>query len=92
MKNVPCYNIVMVKVTPFTVPDEIGKEIDMVSHMTRKSVKQVLRELVKAGLKDYRKTSEKSVQSLLELAAWAEKNNIAGPKDLSTNHNKYAWE
>lgn len=30
--------------------------------------------------------------SLLGLIDWAEKKNIAGPKDLSENHDKYLWE
>lgn len=33
----------------------------------------------------------KSAQGLLILAKWAEENHIKGPKDLSTNHDKYIW-
>lgn len=28
---------------------------------------------------------------LLALARWAEKEHVKGPKDLSTNHDKYIW-
>ncbi|HEX8932457.1 MAG TPA: type II toxin-antitoxin system Phd/YefM family antitoxin [Patescibacteria group bacterium] len=30
-------------------------------------------------------------EGLLALAEWAKKENIKGPKDLSTNHDKYIW-
>ena len=33
----------------------------------------------------------KGAQGLLALARWAEKEHIKGPKDLSTNHDKYIW-
>jgi hypothetical protein len=52
----------------------------------------VLREVVETGLKSYQTTPTKGVKALLDLAEWAEKHNITVPKDLSINHNKYAWE
>lgn len=36
-------------------------------------------------------TPLKGAQGLLALAKWAEKEHIKGPKDLSTNHDKYIW-
>lgn len=38
------------------------------------------------------KNKKNSVQALLDLAAWAKKHKIRGPKDLSVNHDKYTWE
>jgi len=35
--------------------------------------------------------SQNSASRLLAIARWAEENHIKGPKDLSENHNKYAW-
>lgn len=32
-----------------------------------------------------------NAQGLLDLAKWAEENNVKGPKDLSKNHDKYIW-
>ncbi len=76
----------------FTVNDETKRQIDRLAHITGKQDEAVLRELIETGLKNYQTTPTKGVKALLELAEWAEKNNITGPKDLSTNHNKYAWE
>ncbi len=72
------------------------KTIKQVEHLTRvtgKPEEVILRELVKAGLKSYQTTPSKSVRAALDLIAWAEKEQIKGKvDDLSTNHNKYAWE
>ena len=75
-----------------TIDDDTKKQVDALTRAAGKPEKEVLREVVKAGLKAYHTTPTKGVKALLELAEWAEKNNITGPRDLSTNHNKYAWE
>lgn len=36
--------------------------------------------------------SQDSAQKLLDVVAWAKKEGIKGPKDLSQNHNEYAWD
>jgi hypothetical protein len=55
--------------------------------------KEVIRDVVKAGLKAYQTTPTNSVKAALDLIAWAEKELITGTvNDLSINHNKYAWE
>ncbi len=76
----------------FTIDQETREQIDTLARKTNKPKETVLRDVMKAGLKNYQTTPTKGVKALLDLAEWAEKNNITGPKDLSTNHNKYAWE
>ena len=78
---------VMLKITEGT-----RKQIDNLARITGKPQETVLREVVETGLKSYTATPTKSVKAVLDLIEWAEKEHIAGPKDLSTNHNKYAWE
>jgi hypothetical protein len=68
------------------------EQIDNLARITGKPQETVLREVVETGLKSYQTTPTKGVKALLDLAAWAEEHNITGPADLSTNHNKYAWE
>lgn len=77
----------MLKITEGT-----REQIDNLAHITGKPQEMVLREVVETGLKSYIATPTKSVKAVLDLIEWAEKEHIAGPKDLSTNHNKYAWE
>lgn len=68
------------------------EQVENLARTTGKPEKTVLREVVVAGLKNYQVTPTKSVQVVLDLIVWAEKENITGPfTDLSTNHNKYAW-
>ena len=68
------------------------EQINNLARITGKPQETVLREVVETGLKSYTATPTKSVKAVLDLIAWAEKEHIAGPKDLSTNHNTYAWE
>jgi len=78
---------VMLKITEGT-----REQIDNLARITGKPQETVLREVVETGLKSYTATPTKSVKAVLDLIEWAEKEHIAGPKDLSTNHNTYAWE
>ncbi len=68
------------------------EQIEKLARITGKPQEAVLREVVETGLKSYTATPTKSVKAVLDLIEWAEKEHIAGPKDLSTNHNTYAWE
>jgi hypothetical protein len=77
----------MIKVT-----EETREQIENLARTTGKPKETILGEVVETGLKRYQTTPTKGVQALLDLVAWAEEHHITGPKDLSTNHNKYAWE
>ena len=66
--------------------------IEHLARMTGKPKEAVLREVVETGLKSYHTLPTKGVKALVDLAEWAEKHHVTGPRDLSTNHNTYAWE
>jgi len=68
------------------------EQINSLARITGKPQETVLQEVVETGLKSYPATPTKSVKAVLDLIEWAEKEHIAGPKDLSTNHNTYAWQ
>ena len=73
-----------------TLDDETRKQVDALTRAAGKPEKEVLRDVVKAGLKAYQTPPAKNAaKALLELAKWAEENNVTGPKDLSVNHDKY---
>ena len=78
-----------------TVPvnEKTREQIDTLVRTTGKPEEAVLREVVETGLKSYTPPPSKSAQAVLHLIDWAEKNHITGAAtDVSTNHNKYAWE
>src|SRR6266700_7026295 len=90
---VTCYNCcVMSSHVTFTISEATREQIDRLTSVTGKPKEAVLREVVETGLKSYHTIPTKGVKALLDLAEWAEKNHVTGPRDLSTNHNKYAWE
>ncbi len=75
------------------VDNPIREQIENLARMTGKPQEAILREVVKAGLKTYTQIPTKSAQAVLDLIEWAEKEQIkSNVTDLSTNHNKYAWE
>ncbi len=77
----------------FTINEAMREQIDHLARMTGKPQEAVLREVVETGLKSYKTIPSKSARAVLDLIAWAEKEHITGQaKDVSTNHNTYAWE
>ena len=82
----------MSSLVTLTINEKAREQINTLVRRTGKPKDAVLREVVETGLKSYKTIPTKGVKALVDLAAWAEKNNVTGPTDLSTNHNKYAWE
>jgi len=77
----------------FTIKEETKRQIEKLAHMTGKQREAVLRELIETGLKSYKAAPTVSAKAVLDLIEWAEKEKITGKKkDLSTNHNTYAWD
>ena len=67
---------------------EIGR-LAMISKMPKA---KVLRQIIDVGLKNSSLNASGSAKSLLKLAQMAEELPGSGPKDLSENLDKYAWE
>ena len=83
----------MSRLVTLTINEKAREQIDTLVRRTGKPEEAVLREVVETGLKSYTPPPSKSAQAVLDLIDWAEKNHITGQaKDVSTNHNKYAWE
>ncbi len=75
------------------IDEETRKQVEALTRTAGKPENEVLADVVKAGLKTYQTTPTQSAQAILDLIAWAEKEQIrSSVTDLSTNHNRYAWE
>lgn len=76
-----------------TMNEATRARIEHLARITGKPKEAVLREVVETGLKSYQPMPTKGVKAILDLIEWAEKEQIkSSVTDLSTNHNKYAWE
>lgn len=75
--------------TQVYLPKQLYQTIDLVAKKERKAKAQVIREALEEGV---RKKQANAGKVLLEIAAMAKKYKWRGPKDLSTNHDKYLYE
>lgn len=73
------------------IPDELNRKIGLAVKAQKKSKAAIIREALAKGMVSIQREKGASAQALLELAKFAEKYTIKGPKDLSSNLNKYAW-
>jgi hypothetical protein len=72
---------------------DVQTEIEKLAVATGKQKEEVFRDVVKTGLQSYQPIPSKSMKAVIDLITWAEKEQITSEtKDLSTNHNTYAWE
>ena len=83
----------MSSLVTLTINEKAREQINTLVRTTGKPEEAVLREVVETGLKSYTPPPSKSAKAVLDLIAWAEKEHLTGQaKDVSTNHNTYAWE
>lgn len=73
------------------IPDELNRKIELVVKTQKKSKAAIIREALAKGIVSIQRDKGASAEALLKLAKFAEKYSIKGPKDLSSNLNKYAW-
>lgn len=78
--------------TQVYLPKDLYQEIKIVATKEKKASAQVIRDMLEEGVDKKRKGRKTAGQALLELAEMAKKNNWRGPKDLSTNIDKYLYE
>jgi metal-responsive CopG/Arc/MetJ family transcriptional regulator len=76
------------------LPEELNQKIDYAARLRRTSKANVMREALTHGLRSVAMPKKKSKPNngLLELAEIAKKLDSRGPKDLSTNLDKYLWD
>ena len=77
--------------TQVYLPKDLYNQIDQVARREKIAKAQVIRDTLEEGIKK-KKAYKNAGQALLELAKLGEKLNFRGPKDLSTNHDKYLYE
>lgn len=75
--------------TQVYLPKQLYQSIDLVAKRERKAKAQVIREVLEKGIEQKRGNAGKV---LLEVTAMAKKHGWKGPKDLSTNIDKYLYE
>lgn len=75
--------------TQIYLPKELYQEIDLVAKKEKKAKAQVIRESLKRALE---KKAETIGEALGKLIDAGKKFHLHGPKDLSTNHDKYLYE
>ena len=77
--------------TQVYLPKDLYRHIDLVAKRAKKTKAQIIRDTLEEGLKK-KKSYKNAGHVLLEIAAMAKKYQWRGPKDLSTNHDKYLYE
>ena len=77
--------------TQVYLPKDLYRNIDLIAKREKKAKAQVIRDTLEEGI-NKKKAYKNAGQALLELAKLGEKLNFRGPKDLSTNHDKYLYE
>ena len=78
--------------TQIYLPKDLYHHIDQVAKREKKAKAQIIRDTLEEGLRRRQKTQKNAGEVLLEIAAMAKKYKWRGPKDLSTNHDKYLYE
>lgn len=73
--------------------EDLKNKLDIKARITGKSKAELAREALEEGLKKTQTIKSNSAKALVELAKMAEQlpSDPSDPKDLSTNHNYYAW-
>lgn len=74
------------------LPEELGRKIKQTAKLQKKSKAEVIRQALEKGIASMQREPGESLEVLLEIARLGEKYTITGPKDLSANLDKYAWE
>jgi len=74
------------------LPDTLDAKVNHVAKTQNLSKADVMRRSIESGLNSVYEKKEDSTNSLFMLADLAKKYKAIGPKDLSSNLDKYLWE
>ncbi len=77
--------------THIYLPEEMNREIAYLARLKGKSKAEITRNILEAGLKIVEPKKSSSARALIDIANLAKKLHIKGPRDLSENHDYYAW-
>lgn len=73
------------------LPDELKSQIAVAAMEAGEPKAEVVRKALQHGLKAYQSSRSSSAANLLKLADQASTTPGRGPRDLSINHDYYAW-
>ena len=73
------------------IPEYLGEKITQTARNQNKSKAEVIRVALEQGLDSLEKQRSGGAEVLLELAEFAKKNKVKGPRDASVNHDYYLW-
>lgn len=73
------------------LPDELKSQIAVAAMAAGERKAEVVRKALQQGLKAYQPSRSLSAAHLLTLADQARSTPGKGPRDLSVNHDYYAW-
>lgn len=74
------------------IPEQLEEKITYTAKAQNKSKAEVIRQALEKGITAMQYQGTASAEVLLKIAELGKKMNIKGPKDLSTNMDKYLWE
>ncbi|MDA1338448.1 MAG: ribbon-helix-helix domain-containing protein [bacterium] len=74
------------------LPDTLNAKVEHVAKAQNLSKAEVIRRSIESGLSSVYEKKGDSTKSLFMLADLAKKYKTTGPKDLSSNLDKYLWE
>jgi len=74
------------------IPENLGEEISVLAQNLETSKADVIRRALKEGITQIKKQKTGSLDVLTRIAEIAKNSRAKGPKDLSTNHDKYLWD
>lgn len=73
------------------IPEHLDTKIVRKAKEASKSKAEIIRQAIEAGFESMEKQKSGGAEVLLQLAEFAQKNNIKGPRDGSVNHDYYLW-
>lgn len=74
------------------VPQPLNEEINALAEIQKISKAEVIRTALREGLSVIKRKKGSSARVLLKIAEIGRKYKAKGPKDLSTNMDKYLWD
>lgn len=84
------YNSIMLK-TYLYIPEQLGQKIHLTAKTQNKSKAEVMRQALERGIINLQQQGIASVQALFKIAEIGKRHKPKGPKDLSSNLDKYLW-
>jgi len=73
------------------IPEQLGEKINQTAQNQNKSKAEIIRQAIEKGITIVSQQGTASAQALFQIAEVGKKYKPRGPKDLSTNLDRYLW-